>query len=114
MQPSPVRRGIAAVDTLDHIFGSFADLAVDPADILPDQAEGEKLEPHKDEQDGKQGEHPLRRPDGPVNESGDDEKRAETDAEDRQQDPPYMISLMGSSEKEATRSNWRLISFRRG
>ena len=73
---------------LDYVFGSLADLAVDPADVLPDQTQRKKLEPHKDEQDGEQCEHPLRRPYGPIKDAGEDEKQAKTDTESRQQDPP--------------------------
>ena len=90
---------IATVDPLDHIFGSLPDFPVDPSNILPDHPEGEKLESHESEQDRKQGEDPLSRPVSAVDEAGDGQNNAETDAENGKQDAPVHDQLDGKLRK---------------
>ena len=50
------------MNAFNYVFGPFANLAVNAADIFSDDPQGKKLQAHKSKKDGKEGKDAFRRP----------------------------------------------------
>ena len=89
----------------NDVFRPFAGLHINTADIFADNSQGKKLKTDKHEQYGKKCEYSFRRPLSAVNQSGNRQKYTETTPKKDIRIPPYIISFIGKSENDATRSN---------
>jgi hypothetical protein len=87
------------VDLLHHVAGPVADFLVDAADVLAQEAEGDELAAHEEEEDGEQGEHALGRA-FRVQEAVDHQAQEQQEAEAGRDHPEDAEHLQGQ-EAEA-------------